>query len=683
MKRKLIRIEFALVAGLLAAGCTTSGDDESQEPLPQTESGAESGDTDTAEARETPSATGANGNWLSYGHDLSNTRNQSLEFRINPSNAAKLGVKWKFEAGGDIWATASVDNTSVYFPDATGNLFALNKATGKVRWTKKVSEYTGVPNDLSRNTPAIFGNALFLGGQGGRSQQGATVYSVDKRNGNKVWATKVEDNPSAVITSSPVVFGNRVYVGVSSFEEVFAARAPGYKCCTFRGSVVALDRNTGAILWKTYMTSDKPDYSGVAIWSSPALDVTRGSLYITTGNNYHVPQAFYDCKQNSKTPAELASCAKRVPGSADNHFDSIVSLDMNTGKIKWAHSMSAFDSWNIACLQAAPGNEGNCQDKDSQDYDFGNPPMVMSARVNGRQRTLIGAGQKSGVFWAVDPDTGAVVWSTQVGPGGSLGGLEWGSAYDGTRIYTALSNSKKTAFKLPNGEETTSGMWAALDPGTGKLLWATRGEPAVTGTNQGPLAVANGVVYAGTIDAAGTMYALDAASGKTLWTFRSGGSVNTSPAIVDGVLYWGSGYGVSGFGITPNKYFFALALNYPKTEVITQPPQPDAGDGGPVVTPPDGGPGGPSFSALYNKYLNGSASLGHCSDCHGTALTASATYDWLKSRGFIAGTGSTLTVQGKSPFSWFGGNMPPGGPQSAPEAANDFKAWVAAGALNN
>jgi polyvinyl alcohol dehydrogenase (cytochrome) len=651
----------------LPAGIEESAEDTSADG----EAGARSGDGRIAK-------------WRSAGHDLSNSRSQPRETQINATNANRLTPKWTFTTEGDVWATPSVDANYLYFPDAAGNLFAVNRASGAQLWKRKIAEYTGIANVISRNTPAISGRTLVLGDQGGRLGAGAKVFAVDKRNGNKLWATQVDSHPAAVITQSPVIHEGVVYVGVSSVEETLAATAPGYTCCSFRGSVLALDQFTGAILWKTYMVpgEETPGFAGGAVWSStPVVDQTRNSLYITTGNNYTVPVAILDC-QGLPTPAEVEQCVAEVPGSEHNHFDAIVSLNLRTGAIKWARSMIPFDSWNIACLFSVPGNEGNCTDPKGEDYDFGQGATLYRARLGRRTRQLLGAGQKSGVYWAVDPSNGDVVWSTQVGPGGSLGGLEWGSATDGTRIYTAVANSGSQPWTLPSGEVATSGFWSALDAATGAVLWATRGFPAVSTTNQGPVSVANGVVYGGTIDGPGTMYALNAANGSTLWTFASGGSVNAGAAIVDGTVYWGSGYGVPGFGLTPNNKLHAFVLGSGVPPDAGTDAGTDAGsDAGTDAGVPDASTG-PTWSALYTAYF-AAGTVGHCSNCHAPTNTATGLYTFLQTRGQIDGVNSRLAQTGNSILTWFGGTMPLGGPSSLPQAEADVRAWVAAGALNN
>ena len=168
----------------------------------------------------------------------------------------------------------------------------------------------------------------------------------------------------------------------------------------------------------------------------------------------------------------------------------------------------------------------------------------------------MGAGQKSGQYWALDPDTGAVVWVTQAGPGGVGGGLQWGSAVDGQRVYTANANSDRIEWPAAGGP--TSGIWSALDAATGAVLWQTR--PTKNGgSTAGPVTTANGVVFGCSLDPQGYMYALNAATGKVLWSFASGGSCLSGAAISNGMVFWGSGYSNFGNG-TPNNKLYAFGF---------------------------------------------------------------------------------------------------------------------------
>jgi len=359
--------------------------------------------------------------------------------------------------------------------------------------------------------------------------------AINKDTGELIWKTKLDAHPAAIITQSPVIYGNRVYVGVSSNEEAFATN-PNYPCCTFRGSMTAVDLTTGKILWKTYTVPDNggqtSGYSGAAVWgSTPAIDPKRKSVYITTGNNYNVPQTVKDCVANvsSQTPSDQSQCL-----DPNNHIDSIMALDLDTGAIKWSNKLEGYDTYNLACMFGSPAN---CPDPHGDDYDFGQAPMLFTVRNAGKPRDLVGAGQKSGVFWALDPDTGKVVWSQIVGPGGPLGGIQLGSAPDGQQIYVASSNSLFQEYKLqPSGETTKGGSWSALDAATGKIIWQTA-DPAGA-SDQAPMTVANGVVYAGSLasgQGSNNMYALDAKTGKILWGFNSGGSVIAGPAVAYGI----------------------------------------------------------------------------------------------------------------------------------------------------
>ena len=198
-------------------------------------------------------------------------------------------------------------------------------------------------------------------------------------------------------------------------------------------------------------------------------------------------------------------------------------------------------------------------------WDFaGSGANVFRARINRRWRDVVGIGQKSGVYWAFDADTGEyLLWSTLVGPGSDPGGIQWGTALDGKRIYAAIGHNTGQPYRLPSGQVITGGSWAALDASTGKILWQTpdpQGAPDLAA-----LTVANGVLYGGSMAHNGDqMYALDAATGKILWRFHAGeaanrGSVVAGPAVVDGTVYWGSGYGRTG-GVGNTK-FYAFSID--------------------------------------------------------------------------------------------------------------------------
>ena len=469
--------------------------------------------------------------------------------------------KWEFTTGGDVSATPAVDGDTVYFPDWAGNLYAVDKATGAERWHTTISSATGITADKARATPAITDTAVIIGTQGSifvpGGGSGGNVLAFDKKTGALLWRTRVDEQFSAIITQSATVFDGRVFVGVASLEEALAGD-PSYPCCSFRGSMAALDVNTGAILWKTYMSPATPSgYSGTAVWgSSPAIDQKRKSVYIATGNNYTVPGSVNECVAAALDPAAIAACP-----AATDYFDSIMSLDYRTGAVKWATRAVPFDAWTTSCLPPPFGEGSNCPDPEGPDYDFGQAPALFTVKgANGRLTELVGAGQKSGQYWAVKPDSGEVVWVTQAGPGGTAGGLQWGSSVDGTHVYTSNSNSLFKTWVLPDGSTTNLGVWSALDAATGQIVWQRAettppGGIGIWGSTPGPTATANGVMFACSMDALGHMYAFNGNTGEVLWSFASGGSCISGAAISNGMVFWGSGYSNFGGGTSNNKVF--------------------------------------------------------------------------------------------------------------------------------
>ena len=164
-----------------------------------------------------------------------------------------------------------------------------------------------------------------------------------------------------------------------------------------------------------------------------------------------MPQSVLDCVAAAGTdPDAKAAC---LP--ADNHFDSVLALDMQTGAIRWATRAIPYDAWTVDCIPFF-GDGSNCPDPAGPDYDFGQAPALFTVKPDGKGKPydLVGVGQKSGQYWTLNPDTGAVQWVTQAGPGGTAGGLQWGSAVDGQRVYTANANSNAIPWTLPGGAIT-------------------------------------------------------------------------------------------------------------------------------------------------------------------------------------------------------------------------------------
>ena len=495
--------------------------------------------------------------WPMFGQNLHNTASvQGGSLR----DVGKLKVKWAFTTGGDVSARAAVVDGRAYFPDWGGNLWAVDTRNGSKAWGHALSDYGLPANTHSRTSPAVTDGVVYVG-----TQEGAWLLAIDARSGKLIWKTQLESpaiDPYAMITASPAVADGLLFTGIASNEEGLAGTVPGFVCCKGRGSVVAVHvrgPQRGKIAWRTYTVP--PGYTGGGVWSSNfVVDRERGAVYASSGNNYSHPvaPAYLACIAGGGT---AASC-----NSPDDHVDSILALDMHGGHIRWARKFVTWvqpgvtdgsDDWNVSCI--VPLNPGNCPTNPGPDYDFASAPNLITYEDRrGRRHSLLGAGQKSGIYYALDPDNGRELWHTQVGPGSSLGGMEWGSATDGKRIYVSIAN----LYGIPTANGG-AGSWSALDPETGAVLWQV-GDPngAIA---IGPLTVVDDVVFASSMagsPTAPTMLALSAHSGQTLWTFASGSSVNAGAAVADGVVYWGAGYAHLGIpGYTGNNKFFAFSRN--------------------------------------------------------------------------------------------------------------------------
>ena len=496
--------------------------------------------------------------WPSGGADLSNSHSNPAEEAIGRDNVGQLAVKWTYTTHGDVSAIPAVVHGGVYFPDWGGYLNKVDAHTGAGIWSRPISSYTGVANDAARAAPAVVGNTVYVGDQGSQpaSAGGGTLSAINATTGNLFWNTKVDAHPFAILTSGPLVYNGVIYQGVASSEEGAASNG-SYPCCTFRGSIVAVSAATGHILWKTHMVPDNGGhactaqapvsgcgYTGGAIWgTTPAVDPVTNTLFVTTGNNYTVPDSVKACE------------AAGHPASAcldpNDHVDSVVALDASTGAIKWATGVQGFDDWNTACIPGF-GSPNNCPAGAGPDFDFGSGPNLFTVKVHGRRMLAVGAGQKSGQYWALNAATGAILWSQAAGPGSTLGGIEWGPATDGKRIYIAEENFFGIPYTTPSGQTITSGSWAAIDPATGAILWQTPdpSHNAFGGGNAlGPVSVANGVVYAPSMS--GHMYALNSATGRILWDYATTGAVVSGAVVVNGTVFWGNGYthlGLPGWG---------------------------------------------------------------------------------------------------------------------------------------
>ncbi|KAK8607199.1 hypothetical protein V6N13_052943 [Hibiscus sabdariffa] len=451
----------------------------------------------------TPSADSTD--WLSHGGNILNRRFADKENKISPETVSNLRLKWKFDAGKDITATPSVSNGAVYFPSWDGYLYAVKESDGSLIWKQNLQQLTGINSTgvisnvsvtASRTTPAVADDLLIIGISGP-----ASIVAVKRSNGDFVWSTLLDENPSGSITMSGTYYDGR------------------------------------------------GQYAGAAIWgSSPSIDVSRNLVYIATGNLYSAPQNITDCQERQNNQTQVPPTHSDECMEPDNHSDSFLALDLDTGNIKWFHQLGGYDVWLFACNNLSVPD---CPPGPNPDADFGEAPMMLSIDVNGTQKDIVVAVQKSGFAWALDRDNGNIIWSTEAGPGGISGGGTWGAATDEERVYTNIVNSDGKNFTLkPSTRNTTAGGWVTMDAKTGQILWSI-GDPS-NGTASGPVTVANGVLFGGSTYKEGPIYAMDAKSGEILWSYNTGATVFGGMSVSDGCIFIGHGYRVSFGVLSPN-----------------------------------------------------------------------------------------------------------------------------------
>jgi polyvinyl alcohol dehydrogenase (cytochrome) len=502
--------------------------------------------------------------WGMIGNDSVDSRNQPFERTIDPSNVSRLAPRWVAATAGDVSATPAVVHGAVYFPDWGGMLWKLDAQTGEVVWSHKVSDYTGVPGDISRSSPVLAGNTLVIGDLS-TSGTPPHVLGIDAKTGDLRWITAIDPDPHAIMTGSPVLAGDTVYIGTSQSG-----------VSTYPGALVALDAQTGRLLWRSFSLPNPSGlpggYWGAVMFGPPAVDVRDGLVFGSFKVAQGEPPAVAAC--NAAAPHGFSESCEQ----SGSYLSSVVAFDLKTGTPVWSYRVLGDTAWQRAC-GSQPAAVTWCAAESDQPLNGGDKwdlggsgPNVFQIGRGSHKEMVVGVGEKSGVYVVLDAKTGAFVWNTLLGPGGDQGGMEWGTAYDGNRIYVSITNQHHISYKLTEdgtltNTTATGGSWAALDPATGKILWQTAdpGTETLAGSTVGvwdlaPVSVANGVVYAASMAKGGKQfYALDAATGSILWSYSAGSSVNSGPAIVDGTVYWGSGYARSAEG-SGNKKLFAFSL---------------------------------------------------------------------------------------------------------------------------
>jgi polyvinyl alcohol dehydrogenase (cytochrome) len=484
--------------------------------------GAAIGRCATAPPLSDPAASPA---WQGWSPTLTNTRFQSTkQAGLTAEQVPRLSLKWAFgfPDATSAWSQPTVASGRLFVGSQNGSVYSLDAKTGCIYWV--FSARSGVRTAVTFGPrQGSAGYAVYFG------DTGSNVYAVDAATGRELWSRRLDAHVQARITGSPTLFQDRLYVPVSSIEETAAAQ-PGYECCTFRGSLNALDANTGAVLWRTFTVPEPQAVgrntagttlwgpSGVGIWSAPTIDVKRSAVYATTGNTYSAPM--------------------QPTG------DAIVAFDLKTGTITWIKQLTAQDVFGCRAGSA------NCGEKPGPDADLGTPAMLTTLPDG---RDVIVVGQKSGMAYAIDPDKdGAMLWQYHAGEGSLWGGIQWGAAVDGDRAYFPVSDIRTPK---PGGLH-------AVGLTTGERAWYVPPPPLKCGGGTGCSAalisaptLIPGVLFSGSND--GALRAHSTRDGSIIWEFdtnrefetlntvraRGGAIQGPGPTVVGGMLYLNSGYG--------------------------------------------------------------------------------------------------------------------------------------------
>jgi polyvinyl alcohol dehydrogenase (cytochrome) len=496
-----------------------------------------------------PPLTLANPAWNGWGASPTQQRFQS-DPGLSAAAVARLKLKWAMAFVGGRYGQATVVGGRVFVNSSSGAVYSLNAKTGCAYWrfdadaaTRSTIIIGALPASMA---PARFA-AYF-------TDYSHSAYAIDAETGKLLWKTKVDDQPVALMTGSPVLDGGRLLVPISSFEEVIA-QLDKYECCKFRGAIAALDAVSGKLLWKTYTTPTVAQPSrrnakgvqmygpaGAAVWSAPTVDAKRGLIYVGTGDSY-----------------------TDVGFDTD---DAILALDAKSGAIRWSAQLAKDDNYIDGCYGHKP--PANCPATLGQDQDFGASP-ILHTLANGHQ--LILAGQKSSQLYALDPDDrGKIVWSHRLSPGGPLGGIEFSIAADQSNVYApvadiyvgAKARPGLYAFRISDGQP----LWSASSPAEACSWHNVYCDPSLSQA----ISAMPGVVFAGAMN--GHFRAYDATNGKIIWEFdtaasdiktvsghlaRGGVLDGAGPTIADGMVYVSTGYqGRSG---TPESVLMAFSVD--------------------------------------------------------------------------------------------------------------------------
>jgi polyvinyl alcohol dehydrogenase (cytochrome) len=471
--------------------------------------------------------------WNGWGNGIENHRFQSAEAAgITAVTVSNLKLKWAFgyPGGTSAFGQPTVVAGRVFVGTDIGYIYSLDAATGCVYWSYRAQ--AGVRNAMTLgyigrgrgHRPAAFFGDLK-----------ANTYAIDAQTGREIWKTRVEEHFATRVTAAPALYQGRLYVPISAWEG-FQARVLDYPCCTAVGSVSALDATTGAILWKTYTIAERPHPTqknskgvqqwapaGVPVWNTPTVDNKRHSIYVGTGDASTYP--------------------------APSTTDSILALDMDTGKQLWSHQVYRDDSFIVGCGGA--DYTENCPKVVGPDWDIPMSPML--AHVDhGHDLIIFGtkpgdilaldADRQGQVAWRVNPESDPPLKDSPVDSNNSTRGPVWGAALDDHNAYVGSSAGGVAAVRITDGQR----------------VWFNRlnSTPEHKVTHSAAVTAIPGVLFVAGTD--GRLWALSSQDGRTLWSFETarpfetvnavpahGGSIDSAgPTVANGMLFVGSGYGV-------------------------------------------------------------------------------------------------------------------------------------------
>jgi polyvinyl alcohol dehydrogenase (cytochrome) len=491
--------------------------------------------------------------WNGWGAGYENARFQPADRAgLTADQVPRLKLKWAFTFPNAplSWGQPTVAGGRIFVPAANRSVYSLDASSGCQYWSYEaefpartaiiIAQLPGEPKRYA----AFFGD------------QRANAYAVDAVTGELLWKVHIDNHPKSKIVGALEYYDGKVFVPLTGGEEVGLGNK--YECCSSRGGLIALDAVTGKQIWKTFTVAEDPQPttktsggvqnwgpSGASIWSAPTIDTKKRIIYAGTGDNFSEP--------------------------ATKTSDAVLAFDLDSGKLLWSQQLTEHDIFNIVCA-----GEG-CGDHLGPDVDIGASPILIT-RTNGKRELLVSA--KSGMATALDPDqNGKILWASRVGKGGRLGGIQWGSAYDGVNMYVAVSDIAHTQSggigRMAADPKAGGGLYA-LNLDTGEKVWSA--PPAVCGdrpscspAQSAAITVIPGVVFSGGVD--GRLRGYSTTDGKVIWEFdtaqeytgvngvkgKGGAMDGPGPTVSGGMLFVGSGYGV--WGGLPGNVLLAFSVD--------------------------------------------------------------------------------------------------------------------------